>query len=165
MTTARFKVDLERGRAGEQFLLERHLGVTWPPEGERRWDLERPGVIAMAELDRAERIEVKTDSYDPAQTPNFFMELLTVVGGWEVVGGPWRARADGVDTFVYLYHKEGRGPSRAFWFYDLPALVKELDTKPSRFQMRSVKLDRLKATGLLVPRAALAHLYTEEVYK
>lgn len=157
MTTAQFKRDLERGKAGERFLLEQHR-LNCPPEGERRWDLERSC------LGGVERIEVKTDSYDPAATPNFFMELLTVVGGYEVVGGPWRARADKVDTFVYLYL--GRAvPPRAFWFYDLDALVRELDTKPSRFAMRTVKLDQLRATGLLVPRSTLAHLYTEKVYR
>jgi hypothetical protein len=157
MTTAQYKRDLERGKAGELFLADQHR-LGFPPDGERRWDLERSRIGGV------ERIEVKTDSYDPAATPNFFMELLTSVGGQsEIVGGPWRARADKVDTFVYLYLGRAE-PPRAFWFHDLPALVKELDTKPSRFAMRSVKFDCLKATGLLVPRAALAHLYEERVY-
>lgn len=155
MTTAQFKRDLERGKAGEAFLAEQH-GLSFPPEGERRWDLE-------SHDQQHRRIEVKTDSYDPEQTPNFFMELLTVVGGYEVVGGPWRARADRLTDFVYLYR--GRAvPPRAFWFNDLDALVRELDTKPGRFAMRSVRLDKLRATGLLVPRSALKHLYTEVVY-
>lgn len=171
MTTEQFKRDLERGHAGERFLAAQYppdsIGgqihppyLREPPDGERRWDLEEHSQYGG----RLKTIEVKTDSYDPEATPNFFMELLTSTNGWEGVGGPWRARADKVDTFVYLYHREGREPSRAFWFYDLPALCRELDTQPSRFQMRSVKLDRLRATGLLVPRTVLAHLYTEVVY-
>lgn len=172
MTTAQFKRDLERGKAGEQFLKSQYPKrpdefpeppYLWEPANpaERRWDLE---LVSARDGKCLQTVEVKTDSYDPEQTPNFFMELLTVVGGRELVGGPWRARADGVDTFVYLYHGRAK-PSRAFWFYDLPALVRELDTRPSRFQMRSVKLDQLRATGLLVPRSALAHLYTEHVYE
>lgn len=179
MTTAQFKRDLERGKAGEQFLVDNcpHNSLRFPLDSkERRWDLERCTTYELPaigthwtqgplQVSEVERIEVKTDSYDPATTPNFFMELLTTApGGYEMVGGPWRARADKVDTFVYLYLGKAR-PPRAFWFRDLPALVKELDTKPSRFQMRNVKFDQLKATGLLVPREVLKHLYTEVVYE
>lgn len=159
MTTAQFKVDLARGKAGERWLADR-TGLRFPADGERRWDLEG-GVVGRPNY---MRVEVKTDSYDPLRTPNFFMELLTVVGGRELVGGPWRARADGVDTFVYLYHSPDRSPSWAYWFYDLPALVAELDRNPSRWQMRAVKLDQLRATGLLVPRTKLSHLYTQVRY-
>lgn len=163
MTTKQFRADLARGRAGEEFLqAKRELCLYWPPKGERRWDLTHIDPV----FGKESKVEVKTDSYDPEQTPNFFMELLTTApGGYEVVGGPWRALADKVHTFVYLYHKPGRSPSVAYWFRDLPALVHELDTRPSRWQMRSVKLDQLRATGLLVPRAALSGLYEEVRYE
>jgi hypothetical protein len=165
MSQPDFQADLRRGKAGERFLMEQldGLGVTWPPEGERRWDLERHTLAG-----HVGRIEVKCDSYDPAATPNFFLEQRTRVAGkpGELLGGPWRALAEGVDTFVYLYHNPKRGgASRAYWFYDLPALVAHLDGHLEDYEVRRVRGGRLTAVGVLVPRKTLRGLSERVVYQ
>lgn len=160
MTAPDFQRDLVRGKLGEQFLKANHagLGLTWPAEGERRWDLE----CAL----NGKHVEVKCDSYDPLLTQNFFMEQRTRVAGkpGALLGGPWRALAEGVDTFVYLFHSPKRAPSFGYWFYDLPLLVEHLDAHLEEYEVRRVRGGRLQAVGRLVPRDSLKDLYTRVVY-
>ena len=152
-----FNADLKRGKAAERWLAER-VGLNLAPEGERRWDLQS---------EAHGRIELKCDSHDPASSPNFFMELRTrVARGGTLLGGPWRALEDDVDTFVYMFHRVDTPPSVAFWFEDLPRLVEHLDYKRSvgAYETRRVRAGKLQAVGLLVPRASLAEHFRVEMY-
>jgi hypothetical protein len=155
--------------------MTQHPDLVLPPAGERRWDLElrhpvqqaiTAGVVhTIGHL--VERIEVKTDSYARRNSRNFFMELRTRVAGvpGELLGGPWRALADGCTTFVYLYHNPARAPGGvAYWFHDLPALVRELDLNRPDYEIRRVRGGRLTSVGLLVPRRGLRDLCTRVVY-
>lgn len=155
MSAPDFQADLARGNRGEAFLVQQHPFLQPAADGERRWDLERFGPTSR---DEVETVEVKTDSYDPAETPNMFIERHTnVAGGARLLGGPWRALRDGVDTFVYLYHNPKRaGASVSYWFEDLPALVAHLDSRMPHYEVRRVNArGRLSSTGVLVPRKEL----------
>lgn len=159
----RFTTDYARGCEGELFLAQAE-GLLRAPKHERRWDLfagdayDRGGITMT--------VEVKTDSYDRAATPNFFMELRTRIAGHpgEYVGGPWRAASHGVDRFVYLYHNPARTPSVAYWFDNVPELVAHLDGNRESYQTRRVRYGRVTAVGLLVPRAGVRHLCRRVVY-
>lgn len=166
MNAPHFATDLARGQAGEAFLTNRHPGLTFPSGDERRWDLEAYEVDSF-DGQPYSRIEVKTDSRPRRSTPNFFMEQRTRVRGQDgyLLGGPWRAVADGVDTFVYLYHDpEHPADSVAYWFDDIPALTEHLDEHIDWYEVRRVRSARLTAVGVLVPRVSLKHLARRVVY-
>ncbi len=160
MTTERFKADLVRGKRGEAFLVDHIPALDWPPPGERKYDLFDTGDHRT--------VEVKTDSYALTDSPNFFMEQRTRVAGQAgmLLGGPWRAAADGVDTFAYLYYSPTRDPERGtcYWFDDVPALVEHLDKHLGEYQTRRVRYGVLTAVGVLVPRKSLRHLARKVTY-
>lgn len=152
-----FNADLKRGKAAERWFAD-HVGLQLAPDGERRWDLQSS---------EYGRIELKCDSHDPASSPNFFMELRTrIAGGGTLLGGPWRALEDDVDTFVYMFHRVDAPPSVAFWFEDLPKLVQHLDFHHAEghYETRRVRAGKLQAVGLLVPRQSLIDLFRVELY-
>lgn len=157
-----FQTQLDVGWAGEEFLLKAHpwLGRAMP--GERRFDLvdKRPPF---------KRVEVKTDTYPMADTPNFFWEKSTIIHGREggyLPGGPWRAARDAVDTLIYLYSnggsKDAPAAPVAFHFENVPALVERLDVlvakRPRVAMPRRVRSLKVTAQGYLVDRDLLADL-------
>lgn len=179
MSVPDFQSDLVRGRSGEDFLKLRHApNPDAFPEpdflidampGERRWDLE---LLSATDAKCLARVEVKTDSHDPATTPNFFMERYTRVAGQPgaLKGGPWRAAEHGVDTFVYLYMNPDEGFTPvAYWFDDVPALVQHLDREGAEYPTRLVRGRgcgrTLTAVGWLVPRRDLRALARKVVYQ
>jgi hypothetical protein len=108
-------------------------------------------------------VEVKTDTYDPARTPNAFLERRTITpDGRVLAGGVWRAAADGLDALVYLYVRTGS----ALWMWDLPDLVRRLELRHRQLAnagqawraVRVVNPDGYTAEGRLVPRTELAEL-------
>lgn len=160
-----FDTSLEAGTRGERWLVDRHRATLRPaPRGERRFDL----IDSSHPVER--RVELKTDAHDPSTTPNFFMERWVVRLGTghargqapRQEGGPWRALADRVDVFVYLFlpPEENRWPAVAWWFSDLPALVGVLDelqaTKAAAW--RACYNVGNRAEGLLVRRDVLEGL-------
>lgn len=168
-----FDVQLAVGARGEAFLVEAHAGL-WlrpAPAGERRWDLEYD--LLDGERNVVRRVEVKTDTYDPERTPNFFMERWVVrLGSGKARGsaprshgGPWRAREDGVDEFVYLFINARPAPV-AFWFRDLEGLCWACEqlAESKRAAWRAVANQGVRAEGLVVPRAELVAFYEEVTY-
>ena len=155
------------GRAAEAFLLGAHPELRWPAEGERRWDLE--GAYADG---RRRTIEVKCDTHPMLATPSYFMEARTNLRRTKesLVGGPWRARNHSVNEFVYLFSNSGSaaepGEPVAFWFDDVPALVKRLDEGilDGEWEIRRNRALDVSYFGYLVPRAKLAHLAQEVRY-
>ncbi len=103
-------------------------------------------------------LEMKTDTYPLARTPNFFMEFYsnTQKGTY---GGPWRAYHLGADIFLYLYLTD----KVYYEFHDLQALVAELEklVKENKTQAVVVQNRKFTTTGFKVDRRLLAHLYTE----
>ena len=66
-------------------------------------------------------VELKTDTYDMAKTPNFFMELYG--NEQRKLGGPWRTKQDGVSLFVYYFKK-----NKTFFWFNPITLCELLDT-------------------------------------
>jgi len=95
-------------------------------------------------------VELKTDSYSMAKTPNFFMERYSDVERG-TNGGPWRAAYDNVDYFVYMYSKE----RRCFWFSP-KQLVEFLDGYVKSKSTVSIPNRTWTTTGYLVPRSIVS---------
>lgn len=95
-------------------------------------------------------VELKTDTYSMAKTPNFFMERYSDVERG-TNGGPWRAAYDNVDYFVYMYLKE----RKCFWF-NPKALVAFLDTYVKGKSQVSIPNKTWTTTGYLVPRTVVS---------
>lgn len=108
-----FEGQLHVGSAGEQAFLDKYphpLTISV----DLRWDFIR--------VTDGARVELKTDTYDPAKFPNFFFERFSDEVA-ETLGGPWRARKDRVPVFVYLFEKTGT----YYEFTDLKGLCTHLD--------------------------------------
>lgn len=99
--------------AGEDLLL-----AHWGFGVQRHPELRGPDFLDA--LDRV--IELKTDTYSMAQTPNLFVERFSN-RETETPGGPWQALGKGCTDFVYLFVNDRT------WFHcsNLPALVRRLD--------------------------------------
>lgn len=97
-------------------------------------------------------VELKTDTYSMAKTPNFFMERYSDVERG-TNGGPWRAAHDNVDYFVYMYLKE----RKCFWF-NPKALVEFLNTYVKGKSIVSIPNKTWTTTGYLVPRTVVNSL-------
>lgn len=174
-----FQTQLARGRGGEGFLVRQHdpqLLLAEP--GTRTHDLEQCQPFGGPRL----TVEVKTDSYPMDTTPNFVMERYTTPYGKErLEGGPWRAHQHAVDVFVYLFsnandlahYPEGKYeallPPTAFWFWNVPELVRATEAVLAALRGRGVKYIRripnigCYATVALVPRDALLAEYNGAV--
>lgn len=138
-----FDKQLAIGDAGEEFLRQQHPSLCLAPEDERKYDLYCS--------DYHTTIELKTDTYRHDKTPNFFMERETRSSGVAKDGGPWRALADGVDYFVYMFVKP---TPVAYWWCELKALVDWLDDwiAVKRRYVHRIRNKGWEARGFLVPR-------------
>lgn len=104
-----FKDQLTVGGSGEELFLSLH---PWLNKADGiKYDFDRNG----------KSVELKTDTYSMAKTPNFFMERYSDVDR-ATNGGPWRAAYDNVTYFVYMFLPE----QKCFWFAPRP-LVQFLD--------------------------------------
>lgn len=138
---------LAKGKAGEVMLMELANGLmapglkTYRPSDDRRWDLLDPF---------GRKIEVKTDLYDHTKTPNLFVEWRSGVKP----AGPWRAANDGVDSYVHWFPNP---KPLAYWFHDVPALVKYLDEwlAAKRRWGRLIRNRGWSAIGYVIERAEL----------
>lgn len=103
-------------------------------------------------------IELKTDTYPLARTPNFFFEFHSNTTK-KTFGGPWRAHHLGADLFVYLYLAD-----RTWYeFSDLPALIRDTEELIRTAKLKPVTVPNRKFTtsGYKIPREDLCHLWKE----
>lgn len=174
MTAAvhRFADSKARGDAGEARIAA-HYGGRVVPDRHVPWDLvipfrasplttppqhpNRPAGIPASDL----TVELKTDSYDPAQYLCAFIERWTQrPDGSKIPGGPWRAMADGVDAFAYYYSVAGL----VVWLWNLPEVCRRLDAavlripRPAWRRIGVLNVGGYRAIGRLVPRDELEEL-------
>jgi hypothetical protein len=95
-------------------------------------------------------VEIKTDSYCPTKTENFFMERWSY-GRQD--GGPHQALKKGIDYFIYFFPK-----AMQFHVFETRALVKALDILCEGQYIINVRNTSHVTQGYKVARADLAHL-------
>lgn len=139
-----FKTQLAVGDLGEQ-TFARHYPKATRLDG-RKGDFELPD---------GRKVELKTDSYSPDRTPNFFMERYSSFEK-KSPGGPWQAKLHGVELFVYGFASD----SFRYWF-ETNKLVEWLEANEPSYRPMMVRNKGWQALGLLVPRASLKHLEIE----
>lgn len=95
-------------------------------------------------------VELKTDTYSMAATPNFFMERYGCMNS-KKDGGPWRASLDKIDYFVYFYINDG-----TFFWFKTEELMKIIDPLATKKRERWIKNKAWTAIGYTIPRAELS---------
>ncbi len=132
--------------------------------GERKFSRLNPGLEQLDgrradfRLPDGRLLELKTDTYDMAHTPNFFMERYSDLEK-KTPGGPWQSAEKGVDVFVYWYPRNGH----AHWF-NCKQLVFALNSMGHSFKKHRVLNKGYRSEGLLVPRYYLQQIYDEVIY-
>jgi hypothetical protein len=145
-----FQSQLKVGQAGEdQFIENYHSPLVVVPD---RW-------VDFRRVTDGKSLELKTDTYQMSRTPNMFFERYSDFHK-KTPGGPWRARRDRVDLFVYFFIKD----QTYFEFTDIKLLCKTLDKLTKKKGMIMVKNRGFITMGWTVPREAVSHLYTQHTF-
>jgi hypothetical protein len=101
------------------------------------------------------KIELKTDTYSLSSTPNFFLERWSKEGE-NKPGGPWRARRNRIDIFIYYFIQDGT----FFEFTDVKKLCARADKLLGKAREVRVKNKGYYTIGYPIPREAFSDLYT-----
>lgn len=112
-------------------------------------------------LKDGQTVELKTDTYDMRNTPNFFMEMFGDIVESKI-GGPWRAMQDDVDFFVYYFPK-----NRTFFWFRTSTLCKHLDSIIARGQLnpKEIRNKGWSARGYAIPRQDLVSvIYKQDIF-
>lgn len=142
-----FKVSLEKGRLGENFLIANMEGMR-ALDG-RRGDLLTPEGYIM---------EVKTDGYDMAKTKNFFIERWSdIIKGKP--GGPWQSKEHGVDLFAYLYIKNA-----TVFIFKLDSLLTALEPLVADMKLIDIQNKSWLTQGYLIDRSLLKGVYEQRKF-
>jgi hypothetical protein len=140
-----FQEQLALGRRGEELFLEHY-----------REPLALATVYShdFVRLTDGAKLELKLDDYNPDKYPNFFLERW---GNLEEKkpGGPWRARRDRIDVFIYYFVRA----NIYYEFTDLDRLLKHVERNESSYRVINVKNKGWITQGYLVPREELSEYY------
>lgn len=150
--TFKFKTQLSVGDSGEKLFLEHYPKKIQLYTG-REYDFDC--------LETGRKLELKTDTYPMIKTPNFFMERYSD-SDKKSNGGPWRAAADSVDDFFYMF------VSDRVWFHfaNPVALVEKLDKiiKDKKLKPMSVMNIKWRTVGYKILRSDVSDLYEEHKF-
>lgn len=93
-------------------------------------------------------VEVKTESRCMNTTPNFFMETMS----HGKIGGPWRAKQDGVDDFVVYFIQ-----NKTFFWFEPITLCDRLEflITTKKFKLKTIWNPNWTAEGYAIPRSEL----------
>jgi len=97
-------------------------------------------------LGNGEKVELKTDTYALDETKNFFFEKFSDIKT-KKLGGPWRAKRDMVNYFVYLYIKD-----KTFYWFNPVLLCSILDKITKKMHTKYIKNIAWTTSGYAVPR-------------
>jgi hypothetical protein len=109
--------------------------------------------------DTGEKVEIKTDTYDMAKTPNFFMERYSD-NYRRTPGGLWRASQDSVDIFIYLFPKN----FTYFEFMVTRELIDKLNKLTAKVPLCYIKNRSWHTSGYKVHRDSMSEYYNEVRY-
>ena len=102
-----------------------------------------------------EKLELKTDTWSMAKTPNYFMERYSD-RETKSPGGPWQALSHGCDLFVYFYVQD-----LTYFVFDTRKLVGALEKIIPRIEPTLITNRSWVTEGYRVPRAMLSDIATE----
>lgn len=102
------------------------------------------------------KVELKSDNYDPAKTPNFFFERFSVLSQ-QKPGGPWQSYEKGADIFIYQFVLT----SEAYIFRNIPELIQTIEylVHEHALKPRKVANKTYFASGYAIERTLFKHLY------
>jgi hypothetical protein len=144
-----WKKQLEVGQHGEHLLLTNYH-TPLAPATTLTYDFIR--------LVDGGKVEVKTDTYSMAKTPNFFFERWGNVEE-KKPGGPWRARRHGIDEFTYFFVMD--------YVYFVFSSPKELCARADKLirqkgsEEKYIKNRAYVTMGYALPREEFSDLYVE----
>jgi hypothetical protein len=134
-----FKTQMAVGDRGEKSFVESYPELAPQKSEDRAIDFI---------LKTGASVELKTDDYDMSATSNFFMEVTS----HGKLGGPYRAKQDNVDYFVYYFIK-----NRTFFWFNTNKLCDALDLiiSEKKLKLKTIRNNGWEAQGYAVPREAL----------
>jgi hypothetical protein len=141
----RFNKSLEIGLAAEEQFLQRFPALT--KSDSRRQDFLTPS---------GKKVELKSDSYDPARTTNYFIELVSVIED-DRVGGPFQSLHKGVHFYCYQYVQ-----TSDLYIFDVEALCARVLQLMPGLDTARVRNYGYSTLGLKVPRSLLVNLQLGE---
>lgn len=141
-----FKRSAQQGKLGETLFFEANCKTLEKLDG-RQGDFKEKATGAV--------VEVKTDYFEMAKTPNFFFEYISNEEK-QTPGGPWQARTHGVSKFVYFYIND-----LTYFTFDLNKLLGRLEKLLPSLRPSRVENVAHTTIGYRVPREAVADLATE----
>lgn len=145
-----FKKSLAAGHKGEELLMRMIPDMT-------RTDGFRNDFV----LSDGTKLELKTDSYDMADTPNMFIELYSDLDHAKV-GGPAQALTHGSTKWAYLYSK-----NETVYIFNTLELLERVETlvKTGLYPIKRIPNKTWVTTGVAIPRAVLVDLAQEIILK
>lgn len=99
-------------------------------------------------------IELKTDFYNPKETPNFFLERWSRNS---VDGGPWQALKKGSFYYIYFFIA-----TKEIYIFETKELVDELNVLCKDSYLIPVRNVGFVTLGYKVARESLAHIRKEK---
>lgn len=136
-----FQASLKQGKKGERAFLDLFADKL----------VQTSGYIDDFVISRTKKtLDLKTDSYDPSKTANFFMERYSYA---EEPGGPWQALKKNVDYYVYWFPL-----CNMIYCFKTKDLVRELDKLCDGQYLINVRNTSHVTRGYVVNRALLDHI-------
>lgn len=145
-----FKTQNKVGKKGEAFIKR-----VWPLPL-KKLEGKGPDFLDI----NGDLLEIKTDTWDMEKSPNFFVEIWSVLPQGEKPGkrgGPWQALEKGSTVYIYLFISN----RTYFVFRDIPKLVERLEELTKGKGYVYVRNNGYTTAGVKVKRKDLEDLYEE----
>jgi len=144
--TFKFNDQLKQGHKGEILFME-----VFPFELERTDGRGADFIIKLTN----QTLELKTDSYDPLKTSNYFMERYSSKEK-QSPGGPFQAESKGIEYYAYMFSK-----TKEYTVFRTKELVKYLNENMDEKKLIGVPNKTYITQGYKVDRASVAHLVVD----
>lgn len=141
--TFSFQKQLKSGELGEQHFIKCYHKLNPRKSSAREVDIF---------INENDTVELKTDSYNPEKTPNFFIELIGSSKTGKL-GGAHLAKINSITYFVYHYPMDG-----SFYWFRPKDLADFIDENFNKYQKREIRNYGWTSTGILLPREEVEHL-------
>ncbi len=148
-------------KLGKGFLSDKRVGSLGESYFRKKYE-ERLSKTAKSSLkfdvyiDENKKVEIKTDTYSLKETENFFFEKIANDKTF-TLGGPWRAKQDRVDYFVYFFLQD-----KVFYWFKTSELCARLEKILKECKKVSLLNRNHRTIGFLVKRELLKDIYKEE---